>query len=244
MAVDPEDQTNASPMPPLKDIAVFLPIVASSIAMSWEVGRFIPFGGFRFFSFSEHVISAIGAFPIALVVTAFLGACAPFFRRLLISTLRLHASFKPHLQPTATIASIVLMFLTLAGTPYFLWRWGSDLPSAIFASLLTAIFFGVNLLLVWKFQKPFASAPALLIIYAGMIAGTMALAAMNSFQSITLAKTDPKSVLSDIAFKGGMAKNVIIVMVGERGILYYDPIEHRSTLAKLDDIQHIEWTQY
>jgi hypothetical protein len=50
----------------LKDAAILLPIVASSLAVSWEVGRFIPFGGFFLFNLSEHLLAAMAYLPTAI----------------------------------------------------------------------------------------------------------------------------------------------------------------------------------
>lgn len=56
---------------PVKDLVVLIPLFASSIAISWEVGRFMPLGGFLFFSLSEHLLDAMYAMPAALILSAF-----------------------------------------------------------------------------------------------------------------------------------------------------------------------------
>ena len=60
-----------------KDALVALPFMGSAIAMSWEVGTFIPISGvgggtFGLFSLSEHLSFAIEALPIGLVFAALL----------------------------------------------------------------------------------------------------------------------------------------------------------------------------
>lgn len=51
-----------------KDIAVYLPLAASSLAFAWEVGSFLPIGGaaFGLFSISEHLTFALQALPFAV----------------------------------------------------------------------------------------------------------------------------------------------------------------------------------
>jgi hypothetical protein len=56
---------------PVKDLVVLIPLFASSIAISWEVGRFMPLGGFLYFSLSEHLLAAMYALPGALILSAF-----------------------------------------------------------------------------------------------------------------------------------------------------------------------------
>src|SRR2546425_1023085 len=59
----------------IKDAAVMIPLVASALAICWEVGSFIPIGGaaFSYFSFAEHLIFAAAALPLALLLAT--GIC-------------------------------------------------------------------------------------------------------------------------------------------------------------------------
>ena len=54
---------------PVKDLVVLIPLFATSLAISWEVGRFGPYGGFLFFSLSEHLLAAMAALPVALFLS-------------------------------------------------------------------------------------------------------------------------------------------------------------------------------
>jgi hypothetical protein len=56
----------------LKDTVVVVPLLASTLAISWEIGRFIPTRGFQLFSLSEHLPAATAALPFAVlsIVTA------------------------------------------------------------------------------------------------------------------------------------------------------------------------------
>ena len=54
----------------VKDAVVLVPLFGSLLAMTWEAGQFYPTGGFRLFSLSEHLLSAIGALPITLMAAS------------------------------------------------------------------------------------------------------------------------------------------------------------------------------
>jgi hypothetical protein len=54
----------------LKDFLIYIPAAGSAIALSWEVGSFLPIGshGFMLFSLTEHLQFAIQALPVAMVI--------------------------------------------------------------------------------------------------------------------------------------------------------------------------------
>ena len=65
---------------PVKDLVVMIPLLASSLAISFEVGRFGPTSGFLYFSLSEHLLAAIYALPAALVLSTLLAVLViPFW---------------------------------------------------------------------------------------------------------------------------------------------------------------------
>src|SRR4051794_17340419 len=59
----------------LKDALVVIPLLASSLAITWEVGYFSRLGGgsFALFSLTEHIAFAVQALPLAIAV-ALMGA--------------------------------------------------------------------------------------------------------------------------------------------------------------------------
>jgi hypothetical protein len=56
----------------LKDALIAIPFLASALALTSEVGYFIPIkgGAFGLFSIAEHLTFALQALPIALLVTS------------------------------------------------------------------------------------------------------------------------------------------------------------------------------
>jgi hypothetical protein len=57
----------------LKDALVLVPALSSALAVSWEVGSFLPIGGsaFSLFTLTEHLAFAATALPIAALMACF-----------------------------------------------------------------------------------------------------------------------------------------------------------------------------
>jgi hypothetical protein len=62
---DDELQQRLSP----KDFVIYVPLFGSALAISWEIGSFVPIGGSAFgtFSLTEHIAFALQALPLAFV---------------------------------------------------------------------------------------------------------------------------------------------------------------------------------
>jgi hypothetical protein len=68
---------NATPQ--IKDFVVLVPLLATALAVMYDVGYFTQFdlSYFSFFSLSEHVVFALSALPFALIVS--IGMIPSFF---------------------------------------------------------------------------------------------------------------------------------------------------------------------
>src|SRR5580704_15870462 len=107
----------AAPSFAIKDGLVALPFVGSAIAMSWEVGSFIPISGigggtFGLFSLSEHLSFAMEALPIGLVIAARLpivlaGAGMPPRRRPRLPSRATGRSIRISLRIGVTILAVI-----------------------------------------------------------------------------------------------------------------------------------------
>jgi hypothetical protein len=194
-----------------KEIALVLPLTASSIALSF-VGRFYPFGGFRFFSISEHILAAIGYLPLALFFTASCLIAFPVYAWIA----KWDFEF-----PSNLISAVVVT--ALCGV-------GAILAHLLFRAPWHAAIFGVIFLpLLWIaifIKRPLASAAGLAVLIAYGIAASLALAADLSYGQIEKAKTDP-TFLTNISLKSEV-KSAILVMVGDRGVLFYDPMTNTN----------------
>ena len=65
----------------LKDVAVIVPLIGSTLAISFEVGSFTPIieGSFSLFSITEHIGFALSVLPIAIALSAIVVPSALFF---------------------------------------------------------------------------------------------------------------------------------------------------------------------
>jgi hypothetical protein len=213
-----------------KDIIVLVPLLASSLAISWEVGRFIPTGGFWFFALSEHFLAAMVALPIALtiillliVVFAILG---PLARRAVAGTSR-----------RGNVTGFVITAVAMSANAAFdFYQSGT----AIFS--LYAFSLAVTLLLaneIW-FQRRIASSLGLAAVFGMSI--TMSLASSADISRRELRNLDSTSNrLSVITTKSTGTIKAYVVMAGERGILLYSPEKKRFIFQKSDDVQSIDW---
>lgn len=66
---DPEPQASFEPKFEAKDVLLLVPTLASTIAVFWEIARFMPFGGFQYFTLSDHLLAALQGLPTALAIS-------------------------------------------------------------------------------------------------------------------------------------------------------------------------------
>lgn len=240
--------------PTVKDLAVLVPFVASSLAISWEVGRFIPFGGFVLFSLSEHLLAAMAALPLALAVTVYFGCIflvvPPVLRKLAEAGTRVAAlppfaaiSFRTSKMPQIlrwTIASISVLFWVALGAIllYFVWK---NVRVELRASIYPVAFLiAVLLLNSTYFLRPLASQSMLALLGGTAILLAMTLSVDNSNLQIRKSKAGNSDRVVDITLKAGTVRGYL-VMSGERGALVYSPDSDKMIFQRADEIQKLEW---
>jgi hypothetical protein len=212
----------------IKDALLIIPLAASALAISWEIGRFAPFGGFRLFTISDHLLAALSALPIALIFTIYFLAVLG-----LIPTIgALAARHRVRFFLGCTIASVSVC----ACVYYF---FGGRLPTAS-----SAVITGIVLLAVanslW-FGIRLTSPVGLLFLLGTSIILAMVMGSELSQSLADSAKQGDKRVtLTDITLKTGTTRGYIL-MAGERGMLFYVPERDRLIFVRLEDIQRIEW---
>lgn len=211
-----------------KDGAVLLPLVASTFAISWEVGRFFPFGGFRLFTLSEHLLSAASYLPVALTSTA---AVAFYFS---LAARVTHGGGKRGSVIFTIVCFAIYISACFVAHIYFGASWPSIGVYIVFCLVFLMVF-----LIVIIFERPFTNVSGVTAIFAFGIVSSLMFAAASSYVWAEQAQSDP-TALTDIHLKTGI-KKALLIMVGERGVLFFDPTSKRTTLARLDDLQGLEW---
>jgi hypothetical protein len=215
----------------MKDALLFVPLIASSLAISWEVGRFIPFGGFRYFTLSEHLLAAMGALPYALVVAALL----PLLPLTLLAgaLLREGAEGKRYVLVLSFLASMILSASTIAFM-YYLFR--TFIVSGVLASL--AVLWVMANAMFFRYSP--ARGPFLLLAFGTSIFFTMVMARDVSLATVDRVKQGVHKEFAEIVAKSGTSK-AYVIMAGERGLLLYSPDTDRVSFQRADEIQKIEW---
>jgi hypothetical protein len=222
----------AAPSLATKDALVALPFVGSAIAMSWEVGSFIPISGiggstFGLFSLSEHLTFAMEALPFALVFAAllpviFAGASKPLRRRPRPPDGR---SMRIGLRIGFTIFAVI-------GTGFA--ALGIYLSSSPVLVLSFAVF---ALAAIYGLYPPAIFSKRLII---GIAAFAMAIAMAFGVDSTRDILNFPgrhtvQAVINDIR------KEVVVLRAGERGLLIYEPDSRHFAFAKWDAVKGFDW---
>ncbi|UFX41829.1 hypothetical protein HAP47_0021225 [Bradyrhizobium sp. 41S5] len=206
----------------LKDLMLIVPFMASTIAITWEVGRLLPFGGFRLFSISDHLLSALSSLPIAL----YLCATAP------LVTYFLHraATKAKRKKPVFAVFAITSLILIIAGVFFMPWFKVTIVLMEAFVVVALAQF-------LWPFLPQRALPVA---AFGSAVLFTFALAYESSLVVIREGKT--VATITTVALKSGTVE-AIVLMTGERGILLFDPTTDRISFLKADEMQKLDWSR-
>jgi len=223
----------------IKDVVVAVPIVASALAITWEVGFFgrIRGGSFGFFSVAEHLNFALQALPIALFITA-LGATA-LVRDHIFELLPSQSDLMQRIRVTFRNTAGKSLLLSIVGGTLAVWYFASlDL-------IIVVLILATGGPYVWVRILPVEMQRSVLI--QSMVALTIFLCAM--FVGFETAREQIKSRLPlnviKIGEKGKEADTEIkvrILRTGERGVLYYDPGTQTFGLVSWDIVKRIDWS--
>jgi hypothetical protein len=215
-----------------KDFVLLIPLLASSLAISWEVGKFFPSGGFSFFTLSEHFLAAMVALPVALVVTFFFAfsfaTLGPIARRMAAKSPR-----------WALIVSLLAIAIGLAIPGAVEFHKRGELDSSTVVVDLALLLFVANAF--WPKHK-ITGPIGLLFVFGTSILVSISLSADLSWSNIRRAEADA-NILSDIITKSDTSK-AYVIMAGERGILSYSPDSKRFRFQRSDEIQGLEWQRH
>jgi hypothetical protein len=210
-----------------RDVVVVLPVVASTMAISWQVGRMLPFGGFRFFSLTEHLIAATAALPVALITTLWLGVIFGALQKA-------GYGIKPPRRPVMLFS--ILLLVTISVTAMLIYLFGVVLGSAIIFDVVILLFVAN---LFW-FNISLTSITAMLFAFAVALIFTITLAYEQSDKLIQSFKSNT-TLLSTVILKTGDKILAYVVMSGERGLLLYNPSSNLVTYLPTDDVKKVEW---
>jgi hypothetical protein len=206
-----------------KDALLFVPLLASTIALCWEVGWFLPIGGFKYFSLSEHVLAAAQALPLALLLTIGFGV-------LILALSRAKLGSKTPRNKVFVFVIFVLVAVIGAAVGTYL-RPLRTPPIFATAGALALLLLVANAL--WWQRSPTNGVGALATL------GTVIV--LTLFASIDgCLQTISAGQLATVVSKSGQFK-AIVLMAGDHALLFYDPNSDNVTYLRSDEVQKIEW---
>ena len=205
-----------------KDLAVFIPLFGSSLAIAYEVGSFIPLGSgaFALFNLSDHLLWALRAVPTVLIIFAAITVLMPLYG---IARSLKGRRWKCFLRVVAAVCLCFGLFLLVFG-----WLKSSVFELVVGFGAMTVAILAITPSVLRTFSLQFT----LLILFglvAAMAAGIDASRAQLHF-----------TCLADFNLKAGV-QSAVLVRSGERGLLLFDPSQQKFTFEKWDDLKNISW---
>jgi hypothetical protein len=215
----------------IKDLMVMIPLLGSGLAITYEIGSFYPLGSsaFGLFSLSEHLLWALAAFPIVLIL---LGSGVMTYWLYSIEKFRGSLRKRRPDEGRRRKRNNKLTFIAfVAGGVICLWLGWKD-RSAFFIALGMLAFGAASTTFLPSGRRTRPYALMLMVAFAFMIAGAVG---FDQTRNKLLSRC-----AAEFAFKDGI-KSAVLVRSGERGALLYDPVRNRFTFDKWEDLKSIDW---
>jgi hypothetical protein len=234
-----DDEDTKPPKPPvpqgvdnpwrLQDFAIFIPVLTTGLAVSYEAGRIAPTGGFYYFTLTDHLVAAAPAFPLAMLSSFGVAITSLAFRMF------------GRLKWVANRRIILLAFgavdvFSVVAFSFCLYRYGEDMPFVPLVATVLLIITSIPFMVI----RPPARADVNLILVS--VFAVLFSAAFGEFlgrSKLEQAQTDERR-LSMITTKSGVFRGYV-VMVGERGLLSYAPQTNGFAFIRTDEILKIDW---
>jgi hypothetical protein len=221
------DKTNLMPSP--KDLLVIVPVLGSVVALSYEVGRFLPVGTdmFGVFPLADHLAFAGGAIPLALLATLIVVGATAF-----------RESF-PRVPPqiALTLALVIVVILFLAPLAYDdYWRMFPESPVLALGCMFGGAFLVIALLGA-DLSLPRDQMVAGCLLVAGTISVASAAGAQASYYA--LGKNAPPEEITTPA-----GKHVLRVLVGNATALIGVDNFGRVVVIKGDQVKQRIWVSH
>jgi hypothetical protein len=229
-----------------KDILISLPLVGSAIAVSWEIGSFIPIGSgpFGMFSLSEHLLFAIQALPVGLLIAVLIPVlivgAENVGRRRRQRFLSLHSRSAKKLRLAIGVATT--LFFVLAGILAYMAVDARSVTLLVLA-VCTATFglvFGLYPpVLVLRPKLLFVTACAFALALS-MAFGCDMMRGRLTYVDMVAAREADLLHMTNIE---GAGMDVDLLRSGERGLLVYERASRKLLFVKWDSVKGLEWSR-
>jgi hypothetical protein len=212
----------------MKDGLLVIPLLASALALTWEVGYFLEIGGgsFGLFSLAEHITFTIETLPIALALATMV-MLAMFF-----NTVRGSA---PQLRISLGVLVTMMGGVAGASIAAYLTNTAFSVDIALPILLTTIAMIPMSLLIV----VPLQTLKSWMVICASLLCVFVLAFGVGIFKAQAQIKsTRPLNILK-VGEKGKETETEIkvrILRTGERGVLYFDPATQSFGLLPWDHV--------
>lgn len=219
-----QDETKGTTLE-LKDALVFIPLIGTAIAVSFDVGYFwgIDINFFTLFSITEHIVFALQAAPmafaIAILLVAFLGT-------------RAHVVFGDKIEAAGKRVRSKYLLIALSVVPILV------LLVAIYFRLIAAVISAVAGVFIALFQTlPFSQKTTYLIAGSLMMIAAFALGHDFGHTYVSYGKGNHSiQVDKELSPTPLLVK---IIRSGDRGVLYYEPATKQLGFLRWDAIKKL-----
>jgi hypothetical protein len=233
-----------------KDFLVFVPAAASAMALSWEVGSFLPIGGgsFMLFTLTEHLLFAVQALPLTLVIASciILGIAMskpmePIADKSLkkIESPDIPSNADPDVRLAMLRKRVSRLKLGILGARLALIALGMififtgfRFPLAIF--IISGLGTAVAAVLIETSPK---STQPRLVAWLLIVGLGIAMAFGSDYSRLAL--NNDRNIV-DIKVRQ-VTKKAVLVRSGERGVLLYEPQIGRFSVEKWDAVEGLDW---
>lgn len=214
----------------LKEVTVFIPAMTTALAIAWQVGRFQSFGGyggFTYFSLTDHLVAAAEALPLAFIFSSVV--CIVLFN----NSVAVKSSNRN--LTSWTIAESVVALILVNGLLFSVARYGG----LLFVLSGTVINLGILTLAareIWPAIFPRGSLGFLLFFgFAVALATSLGTdTAFIKFDGPVMVKNKSQITAKSNSYKG------YVIMAGERGVMFWDAQLNNVKFLRSDNIVTIE----
>jgi hypothetical protein len=205
-----------------REALLVIPLTATALALSWEVGSFIPVGGaaFSYFSIAEHIAFAAPALPFALLIAT--------------------AVVAGHLLGSATADKILATRVRFMIRPVLFVLCGAAVALGVYRKSAALVTLGVIFLLVGCAILLARSHLKRIGISTGLVSFALLFSVSLGVDYTRDRLNSASPELSSIQMTDGVV-SAVVIRSGERGLLYYDPSSKKIVFKKWELVKAIDW---
>jgi hypothetical protein len=212
------------------DPLIVLPVLGTTAAVCWESGKLYQFGGFQYFSITDHALATLDALPLIVGMIAF---SAIFFWL----GAQLVARLSKRISKLATFIAMALLFVCLRVAGALVVK-DYSLSNVLANALLIGVLLWTANTVWWRY--PLTKGAGLVV--SVILTALFTFAVANRLADLWIRR--PQNHLSNVYLNSGQEIDGVVVMSGERGVLVYETTRNRMLYLKSETIERVEWPRH